>query len=283
MPLPRRLPRWDDGTGAVRPLGNLTPDPDPLPGSDFTVQAVPESDLAEFDLWDEFESVTGGKYAGVKDQDGRGACNGFAAATSLEWARWLAGHDWTPLSPWYVYAILCNGVDRGSNISQALRLLSERGTPREPAVPYGTINPRAIPAAAHGEARRFRIEVGRRLTSWEDLLTATAYREPFNLSVAAGGMFNSIDDDGCIVSTGAVNNHAVCAGLGLKKTRRGWAILGQNSWGTRWGLGGFFRVTRDVLRFNSSFDAYTVRAVHSDPDDPDAPAPAAARSRGARP
>jgi hypothetical protein len=57
------------------------------------------------------------------------------------------------LSAWYVYAILCNGVDRGASIGEALNLVTARGTCLDASVPHGTINPRKLSAADTAEAQ----------------------------------------------------------------------------------------------------------------------------------
>ena len=115
---------------------------------------APVSALVPEKYWVEFELPTGPSYPQILDQDGYGACNGHAAISSLEWARWLVGMSYIALSPWYVYVILCNGIDRGSSIEEALDLLCNKGTSPASAVPYGTINPAKIPPTAPAVAWR---------------------------------------------------------------------------------------------------------------------------------
>src|SRR5262249_3693928 len=82
-----------------------------------------ESDWHEFDEWP----------AGIriKNQNGRGACNGHASALALELARHVAGMPHVPLSAWFIYAVLCNGLDTGSSILAALDFWPGRGTAPE--------------------------------------------------------------------------------------------------------------------------------------------------------
>lgn len=277
------LPSILDAAGHRRPLGNL-PYTGPAVAGPPLPRAIPESEWAEFDL---VESA-GVEAPKVLDQNGYGACNGFAAATALEWARWIAGLEPVPLSPWYVYAILCNGIDRGSSIAEALVLLSQRGTCPAALVPAGTINPRRLAQAAHAEAGRFRIELGARTATFAELMTATQLRKPFNFSVDAGGGmnragdFSQVDEEGVagVPSGRRVGNHAVVGGLGAKRVRRGrfagqWAIRGQNSWGPRVQDGGRFWFVADHVEGQDWFDAYTVSAAAIDPSDPTNPPGAA--------
>ena len=194
-------------------------------------------------------------------------CNGHAAATSLEIANYLAGALYTPLSPFFIYAILCRGYDQGSNIADALKLLQTTGTCPEPLVPAGTINPNRLSAEAKAAASRFRIEIGYEINSHRDLVIATHLRMPSNFSVPVNSNFDSLDSDGVPQNRPGVHNHAVTGGLGLKKTQKhGWVVLARNSWGTQWGLRGDFYAAERTVQ-GSYPDAYTIAAIEYDPSD----------------
>jgi hypothetical protein len=246
-----------------RPLGNHpAPQGFRAPVREARPKLIPESQ------WIEFELDPGP--IKVKDQDGRGACNGFAAATSLEWKRHLQGLPYVALSGWYVYAILCNGIDRGSSIDEALSLLVERGCGPESEVNYGIINPGKLTAKAHAEAKRFTLEIGARRKTFAELMTATQLRRPFNFSISAGQSgFNRLDADGCPSTSGGTGDHAVTGGLGAKKCKDGqWAIKWQNSWSTQWGQDGFAWFKERHIRGQGWFDSYDIVAVGADPTDP---------------
>jgi hypothetical protein len=205
--------------------------------------------------------------AKVLDQNGYGACNGFAAVTSLEIARWVAGLPHVDLSPWYVYAILCNGIDRGSIISDALKLLQDKGAPPNDYVPYGTIQPRKLSQKAHDNAGRFQTEVSATLDTFQEMMIATQLRRPFNFSIRVGAGFDDLDADGCPRLSPGVGNHAVAGGLGAKRARNGeWLIKAQNSWATRWGLNGYFWFRESHIRRQTYREAYCVAAVETDPE-----------------
>jgi hypothetical protein len=104
---------WILPDGSVRALGNHEAPEGFLAPVRGVLPSVPESQWKEFD----YRTNTDYKVA-IKDQGQYGACNGHAAASSLEDARYIAGMGYLPLSAWLVYAKLCNGIDRGSSISE---------------------------------------------------------------------------------------------------------------------------------------------------------------------
>jgi hypothetical protein len=250
-----------DEFGVDRVLGNIAI-PDTARRVRYAVAApdVPEAEWVEFEIQDPTP---------VKDQGSFGACNGFAASSSLELARWMSGQPNVELSPWFIYAILCNGVDRGSNIGEALDLLTKTGTCLDSAVKHGTINPRKLSEEARAQAVRFRIEIGAKLESFHDLMSATQLRRPFNFSLAAGRGFGNLDADGVSpVRIGATGNHAVTGGFGAKRGKDGkWLIKWKNSWEPRFGLGGYAWIGADAIDRQRWFEAYCVSAVTEDPSD----------------
>lgn len=200
----------------------------------------------------------------VKDQNGKGACNGHAAASSLEWARHISGQTYRPLSAWMVYATLCNGWDTGSSIADALDLLAKSGTCEESLMPWGVINPNKITSAAREDAIRFRIEIGYKLKDFKSLCIAAQLRQPFNFSVPVNGNFNSFDIYGRPLNHAGSHNHAVTGGMGMKKMPTGeWAILMQNSWSEKWGQQGYCWISEKNLG-GWGWDAYSVVATTVD-------------------
>jgi hypothetical protein len=204
----------------------------------------------------------------ILDQGQTGSCNGHAAIKSMEYQRYVSGMSYQKLSPWYVYSILCGGIDSGSNILDALRLLKEKGTCLDSSVPHGTINPSRLGKSCHEEAKRFRIEVGSRLETWDEIVTSVILRCPINLSVHVGSSFNNLDVDGIPPAPYGPANHAVCCAGGFKITSKGEpSVLCANSWGAKWGFSGFFWITERHFSRSAYFEAYTVASCRDDPSD----------------
>lgn len=262
-----RLPEFTDHNGVLHPLGCLPPPTGLMLAPWMGAEAlVPESD------WIEFEDETP---VACTDQNGYGACNGFAAAESVEEAEWVAGLPFVRLSGWQIYADLCGGVDRGSSIAEALQLLMTRGVCPDALVPYGTINPNRISAAAR-QAATHRIEIGNRLPqSFAALMSVVQRRGSANFSVCVGANFDQLDSDGVVGFTSGYGNHAISTALGAKRSRRDgrWLLKFRNHWRPSWGLNGFGWVDARHVERQSYFDAYPVLAVRT--PDPDAPPVAA--------
>ena len=254
------LEAWPTPDGEWRYLGSR-PSTHRLLAS-ASLPDIPVSEWRDYDL-----TVSENYPIKIKDQNGRGACNGHAAASSLEIARWVAGQHYEPLSAWYIYAKLCNGWDSGSSIADALRLLSLEGTCEESLVLYGVINPTMLSAAAKANAANHKIEIGHALPDWKSLCIAAQLRQPFNFSLSVNGNFNTLDSFGRPQNHAGGHNHAVCGGMGMKRTATGeWMIKMQNSWGTKWGQNGYCWIGEKNVQ-GWGWDAYSVVATTIDPTD----------------
>jgi hypothetical protein len=251
----KTLPTAPDGLGNDRPLGFLRGKPRRMAAVPTLADSdlIPEADWVEYDEWPE--------HIKIKDQDGRGACNGFAAALGVETLAWSAGMEYVPLSGWYVYSILCNGVDRGSMILDALGLVTERGVAPESEVPYGLINPRRLTESAHQKAAGYKVELGERLTTYQQIGTAVQRRQSINLAVCVGDGFNDLDGDGRPRLGRGYCNHAVHVGYGMRRAKDGsWVVKMANSWSEAWGLSGFCWLPLKQVPVAAAFEAYTLRA-----------------------
>lgn len=210
----------------------------------------------------------------IKNQGQYGACVGHGGARGVEFVRALAGQDegvagaWEELSAWDLYARLCNGIDSGANILDALNLLAKDGVALDATVPHGTINPRKITADAAALRPRFRLEVGGQLGSFEEMAWAAARGDGVVYSVHVGSGFNNLDAEGVPPAQRGFANHCVFAGGELVWSDKWGLMLGSdNSWDTTWGLKGRFRVCNALIQAQSYFEAFAVRAVVIDPED----------------
>jgi hypothetical protein len=213
------------------------------------------------DAWQEFEFS--GVPTVVKDQGSYGACNGHAAASTLELCRWIGigTASAIELSAWFVYAKLCGGWDRGSNIGDALVLMQGTGTCLDTYVPHGTINPNRLSTQAKADAQNHKIALGGKLESWDDICNAVQLRRPCNISVTAGRNWSDVDANGVPPVNPGLGNHAVAVGWGMRRTANGdWQIKMQNSWSTKWGVGGYCWLTRAHWETQNGREAYFVEA-----------------------
>ena len=251
---------WIVPNGDPRFLGSF-PAPEGLKlASKFVLPDLLDQDIKEYDLRNDPAYPVC-----IKDQNGRGACNGHAAASSFEDAWWIAGQPYKPMSAWSIYAPLCNGWDVGSSIAEALQLLVEKGVAEDALVPYGTINPNNLSKAALANRGRYKIEIGCRLNSFRDMVVASHMRLPFNFSVPVNSGFNTLDAEGVPNNKPGVHNHAVSGGFALKwSAKYGWLIPTRNSWSEKWGLKGYFNTAEKTVQ-GSHFDAYCVLATITDP------------------
>ena len=248
----------DPYTNELRVLGTIPSDPRLVASiPPYTGTLLPESELQEFnDYPDHLE---------IKDQNGKGACNGFATAAALEQTRYVQGMKHVPLSGWFTYAILCNGRDVGSNILQAYAQAQEIGVAPESTVDYGIINPKNLTPRAHKEAQKYRLRVGASYQSWRQIVSSVMLRENLNLSVCVGRNFNNLDQEGVAGLDRGPGNHAVTVGLGLKKSKRwGWLVLMRNSWSPRWGQSGFCYLAEAHIEAGSYFECFSVHQVSED-------------------
>lgn len=196
-------------------------------------------------------------------------CNGHAAATAVEFVRALHGLPHVDLSAWWVYGKLVRGRDQGSSIADALVLCEDEGVCSESFVKYGDFSGKYSKDAS-GDAGRHKILIGEKIPqSFDAILTAVARRRVLNCSVrATNGWDGRLDADGCPPVGAGPANHAIVLGGGIKTNSRGKRFVRmRNSWSTKWGDGGSCWLGEDHFARQSWFDAYTVIAVTSDPDD----------------
>ncbi len=198
----------------------------------------------------------------ILDQDGQGACNAFAAVQTIHVLRKQVGLPFVELSPGNLYGRINGGVDRGSLISDAIKTLEKEGVCTAATVPPLKWQQRYWPSNWKEEAKRFRILEAWDCPSFDHLASAILLGFPVNLGILVGNNFNP-DRDGWIPDyRGGGGGHAMCGiGLAFHRSRNTWGIKVANSWGERWGMGGFGWIPESYFKRTPFTDGWAVRGV----------------------
>lgn len=194
----------------------------------------------------------------IQNQANVGMCASSGTVNTVEVARNLAGLDYVPLSAGDLYRRVCvNGGDNGSLPEDNLEELLRNGIAPVSDVPYLEWR-REV-----GTANRARY---RGLEAWRLATTvhvASALQHGFPCLI---GYFHQANDnpgrDGWMDSpSGGRGGHAVCV-IGLKKRGNEWGFEFENSWTTRWGMGGYAVLPESRLAYGlRSFSAWALRAT----------------------
>ena len=177
----------------------------------------------------------------IKDQDGRGACQGYASASCIEKIRDLGGQDFVPLSGDFAYSLVNGGRDQGSQLINGFRAALEVGYCPEdtPGLVRWEYRKSRMPQSAFEAAKRFRGFEGFICETEQEFASALAYGWIGVVAVHVSGNYNRLDRYGVSRGGNGVGNHAVCVDDIV------WdAELGQfkydspNSWKTSWGDNG---------------------------------------------
>jgi hypothetical protein len=215
--------------------------------------------------------------ARIMDQDGLGACAGFAGVNAFERAWRLAGGQALKFSAWFLYSNVNGGRDQGALISDVLKSLLATGVCLEDQVPEKTYQKRSIKPDAYTTAKRFRIAEAYALDSTDAIGSAVMLGYPIEYGIFVGGNFMTLDAGG-VPGIGSDGGHALHC-CGLRKVPAGphkgqWSYETENSWGTKYGQDGYCYVVDKHFDSMQKYglDAFAIKAVAGDPQDP-LPAP----------
>jgi C1A family cysteine protease len=193
----------------------------------------------------------------VENQGSQGACQGHAISSVVEWCHCIAtGNAGLQLSRAYGYyeTQRLDGIrgDRGSTISGGVKLAMGAGIPEEKFWPYprgyNSRRPKDFESCLKN-AKQYRIKTKRRITTYEG---ARAF-----LGSGQGGITIGIGWSSRVMSKAVVESfksggggHAICLmSLSKRKDRAGDPFLWMcNSWGTRWGNGGWSEWSPKAVR-----------------------------------
>ena len=219
------------------------------------------------------------------DQGRQGSCVGWATGYAMKSyfekidQGWDLSRQSQVFSPAYVFNPIALANCNGTYISQALDRIQTQGAATWSSMPYTDAECSTLPnATAEQEAANFRIRSWGTLRTVTDVKAQLANRRPVvvginvfpSLSRLSGS--NSVYTDYSGASEGG---HAVTI-VGYDDDRFGGAFKIINSWGTRFGDGGFFWLPYSALaNSNVVFELYSVEDISQDyqPEDPVDPPP----------
>lgn len=207
----------------------------------------------------------------IKDQDGIGACQGYASAACIEKVRMLGGQKHVELSGDYAYALVNGGRDQGSQLRDGLSAAMNNGyaPANTPGLRRHEYRFSKMPDAAKTAAMRFRGFQGFVAETEQEFATGLAYGFVGVVAVHVAGAYSSLDSHGISRGGNGMGNHAVCVDDIVWDAQIGeFKYDSPNSWKTSWGDSGrcyytferHFRKTITVHRF------YLFPSAQTDPE-----------------
>jgi C1A family cysteine protease len=205
----------------------------------------------------------------ILNQGSHGSCVGHGSCRALMKARERTGATFVLLSPTFVYAQINGGWDRGSDPADAATTLLQTGTCTMAECGEDTIFKRGIPQSAYQTAGRFKALDIYQCHSFDESVSAWLIGFDVFDTVNVGAGFNNLDSNGVPPVAPGNGNHCVMFGDELKVTSGGtWLMEHANSWDTSWGQDGFFFMREAHYDRQPDWQAFAIRAVGVDPQDP---------------
>jgi C1A family cysteine protease len=205
----------------------------------------------------------------VEDQGQLGSCTANALVGALEFLEKkdkLPFQDFSRLFIYYNERVIEHSVnsDSGAMIRDGIKTLAKQGVCSEKSWPYDIAKFKSKPGSVcYKEALEHQITSYQRLTTLDQMRTCLAEGFPFVFGFAVYESFESQE----VARTGIVNmpgsgeqvlgGHAVL-GVGYDDAKQRFIV--RNSWGTGWGVKGYFTMPYKYLsNRNLSDDFWTIR------------------------
>ncbi len=203
----------------------------------------------------------------VEDQGNLGSCTAQALAGNLEFLDNKIDHLYTDVSRLFIYyneraLIDAADYDSGAMLRDGIKTLKKDGSCEEYLWPYKIDKFAVKPSKkCYEEAKEHRIESYHRIEILQEMLVCLAEGYPFVFGFTVYDSFETAR----VAKTGIVNmpkrgevalgGHAVMA-IGYDQSKR--RFLVRNSWGTNWGMDGYFTMPFQYLETLAD-DFWTVR------------------------
>ncbi|MAT51500.1 MAG: hypothetical protein CMK32_09990 [Porticoccaceae bacterium] len=206
----------------------------------------------------------------IKDQDGRGACQGYASAGMAERVRESSGQKRVVLSGDFSYSLANGGRDQGSALSRGFMAATQVGYAPEdtPGLKRWEYRKSHMPQAAFAAASRFKGIDGFYCETQQEFFTALALGMIGVIAVHVAGAFSQLDNYGISQGGNGDGNHAVCADdLVYDRRLGGFKIDSPNSWKRTWGDNGrcYYTFERHLRRTIEVHKFYVFPILTQDP------------------
>jgi hypothetical protein len=172
----------------------------------------------------------------IKDQDGRGACVGYATAGAEEEAQQMEGLPYVALSGDGVYAAINGGRDNGAMLNDAMTFIQNEGAPFEADVKRWEYIRSRIPADAYTKGQKNKGRECFVVKTEQELLTCIAMGMRVVIAVQASGGFSQLDQYGISKAGNGSGNHCTLIDDAEYNKQVGKYLLDmRNSWRTSFG------------------------------------------------
>lgn len=200
----------------------------------------------------------------ILDQKNTNSCAGASAVATIMPLRVAAGLPHIELSIGSIYGLISGGRDRGALMSDSIRAVINTGACPVSLIPHLTWQMSRWPSTWRQVARAYRGLEHYDSPTFNQIATALQRGFIVSYGVLISDNFHT-DSRGLVPprSGRGGGGHAMTA-VGLKRFGSTWYVKTLNSWGERWGIGGYGYVPESY--FQGAFvDAWALRCVVGDP------------------